>query len=261
VKPPLLQLNGATVYRGAVKVVDQLDLTIAQGESVVVLGRNGSGKSTLLKLLTREIYAVESEGVKVAIFGQARPVVAELRRRIASVSSDQQAQFEPSVSLLGAVVSGYFGSNGLYHFQQLTPAMLASARDWLQRVGLADYEQRLFAELSTGQQRRGLIARAMVAGAEVLVLDEPTSGLDVAATASYLALIDVLLARGVSVLLATHHIEEIPAGIDRVVLFADGAVVADGSKQQLLTSACLSDLFGLPVAVQRRGDHYSLVRL
>ncbi|TFH69244.1 ATP-binding cassette domain-containing protein [Gammaproteobacteria bacterium LSUCC0057] len=260
-KPPLLELRGATVYRGAVKVLAQLRLSIGHGESVVLLGRNGSGKSTLLKLLTREIYAVESEGIKVSIFGQQRPVVAELRRRIASVSNDQQQQFEPNVSLRGAVVSGFFGSNGLYHFQNISAEMLTAADQWIERVGLGGLGQRLFHQLSTGQQRRALIARALVAGADVLVLDEPTSGLDIAATASYLTLLDELLAGGTAVLLATHHIEEIPAAIERVVLFDDGRIVADGSKQELLTDATLSALFGMALVVQRHGQRYRLAPL
>ncbi len=253
----LLELDGATVYRGANKVLDNLSLTIARGESAVLLGANGSGKSTLLKLLTRDIYAVERDGVRVKIFGQQRPVIAELRRRIASVSSDQQQQFEPDVSLRGAVVSGFFGSNGLYHYQTISADMLAAADDWIERVGLAGLGQRRFHQLSTGQQRRALIARALVAGAEVLVLDEPTSGLDIAATASYLALLDELLAGGTAVVLATHHIEEIPAAIDRVVLFSDGVVVGDGDKATLLTSAQLSALFGVPLQVSCSAQRYT----
>jgi iron complex transport system ATP-binding protein len=257
VSAALLELNGATVYRGARKVLNNLSLTIARGQSVALLGANGSGKSTLLKLLTRDIYAVESDGVRVKIFGQVRPVIAELRRRIASVSSDQQQHFEPDVSLRGAVVSGFFGSNGLYHYQIISADMLAVADDWIERVGLGGLGQRLFHQLSTGQQRRALIARALVAGAEVLVLDEPTSGLDIAATASYLALLDELLAAGTTVLLATHHIEEIPAAIERVVLFNDGEVVGDGDKATLLTSDRLSALFGVPLRVDLNGQRYT----
>lgn len=252
----LLELDGATVYRGANKVLDNLSLTIEHGQSVALLGPNGSGKSTLLKLLTREVYAVESDGVRVKIFGQPRPVIAELRQRIASVSSDQQQQFEPTVSLRGAVVSGFFGSNGLYHYQSISTEMLAAADRWVERVGLGGLGQRLFHQLSTGQQRRALIARALVAGAQVLVLDEPTSGLDIAATASYLALLDELLAGGTAVLLATHHIEEIPVAIDRVVLFSEGRVVADGDKSALLTSAMLSELFAIGLRVEQCGGHY-----
>ena len=260
VQPRLLDIRNATVYRDSDVVLDNFSLQVEQGQSCAILGRNGSGKSTLLKLLTRELYAVEQNGVRVRILGHERPVLAELRQQLTLVSNDLQQQFEPQVSGLGVVVSGFFGSNGLYHYQQISERQLRRGRELLLELGVADLEQRLYRQMSTGQQRRCLLARALACDPQHLILDEPTSGLDLHATADYLRTVSGLAQAGKTLLIATHHIHEIPPEVERVVFIDDGRVVADGSKQQLLQSEPLSKLFGLPLQVTRsRGYYYAQV--
>jgi iron complex transport system ATP-binding protein len=116
-------------------------------------------------------------------------------------------------------------------------------------LGLADLAQRPFRSLSTGQQRRCLLARALVHRPAALILDEPTAGLDPAAAFSFLARIRRLLREGTTIVLVTHHVSEIPPEVERVVLLKAGRVVADGAKRELLTAERLGELYGVAVRV------------
>ena len=258
-QPPLIEIHDATVYRGDKPVLDHFSLTLQQGQSTAILGPNGAGKSTLLKLLSREVYAVEKDSCSVRILGQERPLLSDLRTRIALLSQDLQQQFEPQISALGVVVSGFFGSNGLYRFQQISEEQLQRGRALLQQLGIEGLANRLYREMSTGQQRRCLLARALACDPQHLILDEPTSGLDVAATHDYLQVVRSLARQGKTLLLVTHHIHEIPPEITRVVFIKDGAVVGDGETAGMLTASRLSALFELPLQVVCSGGFYQLL--
>ncbi len=111
--------------------------------------------------------------------------------------------------------------------------------------------------MSTGQQRRCLLARALVHGPDTLVLDEPTTGLDFAASFDYLRRIRALATKGCNVVIATHHLNEIPPEVDRIILLREGGVVADGPKADVLRSEILSEVFEVPVQI-REIDGYFL---
>jgi iron complex transport system ATP-binding protein len=110
--------------------------------------------------------------------------------------------------------------------------------------------------LSTGQQRRCLLARALVHEPQTLILDEPTAGLDFSASFDYLRRIRDLSKRGHNIVIATHHLHEIPPEVQRVILLKDGEVVADGSKSSVLRQDVLSRTYGIPIRVARVDDYY-----
>ncbi|MGZ8366878.1 MAG: ATP-binding cassette domain-containing protein, partial [Nitrospira sp.] len=110
--------------------------------------------------------------------------------------------------------------------------------------------------LSTGEQRRFLLGRALVHDPPVLVLDEPTSGLDLKACFQYLDLLRAQIAKGKTVLLVTHHLHEIPPEIDRVIFLRDGKIVADGAKSALITSDQVSRLFDSQIALVQANGWY-----
>lgn len=251
----LIDIQNATVYRGDRKVLDGFSLSVEQGQSTAVLGPNGCGKSTFLKLLSREIYPVVSADSRVRILGQDRPLLTALRRQIALVSQDLQQNFEPGVSALGVVVSGFHGSVGLYHFQEITDDQLQRGRQMLRELGIEQLSNTPFAKMSTGQQRRCLLGRALVYDPAHLILDEPTSGLDIHATCDYLKAIRAMACRGRTLLLATHHIHEIPPEIKRVVFLKDGRIVADGNCEELLRREPLEELFEVRLDVVESGGY------
>ncbi len=253
---PLLALSNVRVMADETCILDLPALTIADGESTAILGANGSGKSTLVKLITRQLYPVW--GADVRIFGQDSWNVFELRKLLGIVSSTEQLDFdaEPPLEVLDCVVSGFFASRGLWKHQHYTQEMIDVSRAALEEVGASRLIGRSMASLSTGEARRVLIARALAHRPRALLLDEPCAGLDPAARHHFLDMLRGVARGGTTLILVTHHIEEILPEIGRIVMLQGGRVLHDGVKAGLLTSDALTGLFGLPIAVTPRGDWY-----
>ena len=258
---PLLQINGATVVKGGVSILDNLCLTIAPGEHTAILGPNGSGKSSLIKLITRQHYPLASEDgkPKITIFGQERWNIFDLRSLLGIVSADLHQAFLNDGSLRGfdAVLSGFFASQGLAHHHTVTTTMQTRAKEALERVESLSLADKPLEQMSTGEARRVLIARALVSQPRALLLDEPTTGLDIIARRRFLETLRRIAQSGTTVILVTHHAEEILPEIGRVVLMSGGKVFADGPKQGILTTENLTALFGAPVEVRQAKDYYA----
>jgi iron complex transport system ATP-binding protein len=247
--PPYLDLQAVEAWLGPRRVFEDLTLQLHPGEHTVVLGPNGSGKSSLIRLLSRELYPVVKPGSRLRIFGSSTVNLWELRRRIGLVSQDLQAGYVGAVSAADVVLSGFFGSVGIGRSQQPSAAQRRRVAELMRELGLGDLAGRPYAQLSDGQRRRLLLARALVHDPEVLVLDEPTNGLDLRAQHQLLALLRGLTRSGTTLLLATHRIEAILPEISRCVLLRAGRVVGDGSTTDLLQDAPLSALFETPLRV------------
>ena len=255
----IIDIRNATIYRGDTRVFDRLSLAIMAGEHTAILGPNGAGKSTLLKLLSREIYPVAADDCRVQLFGEERGSVWELRAHLGIVSADQQRDYSAAAPGLHVVLSGLYASVGVWQHQQYETAQIARAGALLAELGIASLAERPFGTLSTGEQRRCLLARALINDPDTLVLDEPTSGLDLKACFQYLELVRSLMRAGRTVLLVTHHVHEIPPEIGRVVLLKGGRVVADGRKQDVLTDAALRDVFEVDLHLVERNGFYQVL--
>ncbi|HSA87410.1 MAG TPA: ribonuclease HI [Nitrospira sp.] len=257
--PPILDIQHATVYRGDTCVFSDLSFELRDGEHAAVVGPNGSGKSTLLKLLTGEVHAMPRDETRIALFGEERWNVWDVRKRIGIVSHDLQRDYLICAEGLNVVLSGFYASNDTYQHQQFSKTQLTRAYEVMQELGIASLAGRRFGHLSTGEQRRFLLGRALVHDPPVLVLDEPTSGLDIQACFHYLDLLRAQIAKGKTVLLVTHHLHEIPPEIDRVILLKHGNIVGDGGKSALITSDQVGRLFDRKVTlVQANGWYQAL---
>lgn len=252
----LLSIADARVMAGENCILDLPSLTLKPGENTAILGANGSGKSTLVKLITRQIYPLY--GGHVRIFGEESWNVFDLRKLLGIVSSTMQLDFdaEPPLEVLDCVVSGFFASRGLWAHQHYTQEMIDVSRIALEEVGATHLIGRSMASLSTGEARRVLIARALAHRPRALLLDEPCAGLDPAARHHFLDMLRNVARGGTTLLLITHHIEEILPEIVRIVMLHEGRIVRDGARDELLTSDALTTLFGLPIAVTPRGDWF-----
>lgn len=256
----LLLIDEASVVQGDRLVLDKLSLRIAEGQHTAILGPNGSGKSTLVKLLARQLYPLaKRDGSSVRIFGRDRWNVAELRSRLGIVSPAVQLDYtsDTPVEVFDAVVSGFFAARGISFNHEVTDAMRLRADEALAQVDAAGLIGRSMASLSTGEARRVLIARALVHRPRALLLDEPCAGLDMASRRHFLESLRKLARAGTTLLLVTHHVEEIVPEIDNVVLLREGRVFMQGSKSVTLTDAALSDTFGMPVRVMQHGAYYA----
>ncbi len=255
---PLIDIRDATIYRGSTRVFDEFSLRIGQHEPCVVLGPNGSGKTTLLKVLNRELYPVNRDGSWVRILGRETWNVWELRSHIGIVSDDLQARFRSTTTALHVVLSGFLSSVGVHGSlaARIGSAQVDKARAVLAELGIPELADTPLGRMSSGQQRRCLLARALVHDPDTLILDEPTAGLDLAASFDYLARIRRLAAGGTNIVLVTHLLNEIPPGVGRVILLRAGRIVADGRKDEVLTEANLERAFGTPVRVANIDGHY-----
>jgi iron complex transport system ATP-binding protein len=253
---PILDIQHATVYRGDTCVFSDFSFALQEGEHAAIVGPNGAGKSTLLKLLAGGVHPLPLEETSISLFGEEGGSVWEVRKRLGIVSHDLQRDYLICAEGLNVILSGYYASNDTYEYQEFSDAQIARAREVMKELGIDSLAGRRFGHLSTGEQRRFLLGRALVHDPSVLVLDEPTSGLDLKACFQYLDLLRAQIRKGKTVLLVTHHLHEIPPEIERVVLLKEGQIVADGSKANLLTDVNLSRLFDQPVTLVRANGWY-----
>ncbi len=263
--PPLLHIHDATVLKKQQAVLDHISLTIQQGEHTAIIGPNGSGKSSLIKLITYQHYPLaHDDGTPVVqVFGREHWNVFELRTQLGLVSADLHQSFAGGSSFreviaLDAVLSGFFASQGILHREDITPTMRQQAEQAIDLVDAAHLASKSMEEMSTGEVRRILIARALVTDPPALLLDEPTTGLDIVTRQRFLQIVERLTTQGKTILLVTHHLEEIIPAVQRVILIQHGRIVGDGSKQEMLTDARLSALFEVPIHVQAQADYYSV---
>jgi len=260
---PVLQLTDATVVKNGARILDALSATIRAGQHTAIVGPNGAGKSTLIKVLTREEYplARESGPPPVRIFGAAEWDLFDLRSRLGIVSADYHMRFVLGNSagrITGerAVLSGLFGTYGVVHEARLTPPMRQRAAAALERMEAAHLARKPLDEMSTGEARRVLIARALVTAPEALVLDEPTTGLDMVARHRFLRLIRRVARGGTTIVLVTHHVEEIIPEIEQVILLKRGRAAFAGPKRAVLTSDRLSEVYEAPIALHEVDSYY-----
>ncbi|WP_263418276.1 ABC transporter ATP-binding protein [Terriglobus albidus] len=255
---PFLLFEHVNVARGSQRVLHDINLSIRPGENVVILGPNGCGKSTLIKAMTCEIYPLFEPGMRVRIFGRERWDLQELRRRLGVVSPELPGKPTLKTTGLDAVVSGFFSSSTLWPNLTITDEMRSKAEDALRLVEGEVLADKFVGQMSAGQQRRVMIARALVRSNEMLLLDEPSNALDIAAQRSLRLTLRSLAQRGTGILLITHHIEDILPEIERVIMMRDGRIVADGAKRDLLTGKRLSQLFDTEVELRERDGFYSM---
>lgn len=261
--PLLLDFQHLTVPRGERYVLRDFSLQIRRGEHVALLGPNGSGKSTLIKAITREIYPVDRPGLRYQLLGRNDWDVNDLRGHFGIVALDQLHNLSHEVTLRQVtarelILSGFFNSLGLWPHHQVKPWQERQSRSILRFLEITHLAHRPVSAMSSGEQRRAMIGRALVHDPEALILDEPTNSLDPGAVREFRALLRKLARAGRTLLLVTHHIADVIPEIERVILMQGGRIVGDGPKAQMLTSARLSRLFGTKLRVVRKNQTYDL---
>jgi iron complex transport system ATP-binding protein len=260
---PILELVNATLIRGRTRVLDGLSFTIEPGEHTAILGPNGAGKTSLIRLLTLDDRPRPSDNgaPTMRLFGREHWDIGELRTRLGVVTGDLDGSFGLStsggrVSGLDTAVSGFFGSHGVFSHHVVNAAMREQGRHALARVEAAHLADKPLNEMSTGERRRVLIARALITRPDALVLDEPTTGLDLVARHRFMETVRRLMREGTTLILITHHVDEIVPETRRVVLLRQGQVAYDGAPEDALTAARLSNVFDANLTVERAGDYY-----
>lgn len=262
----VLELQDATVAKDGHPVLDGVTLAVRVGEHTAIMGPNGAGKSALMQLLTCQDRPLVREGAPppVRILGEDRWNVFELRPRLGIVSADLHHRFvvgntRGRIRVSDAVLSGYFGMHGLTPVDAVTHAMREGAVHALGRMEADHLANRFMDELSTGEARRVVIARALVTTPSALVLDEPSTGLDLLARHRLVQLMDRVARAGTTLILVTHQVEELVPAISKVVFLKRGRILAEGSRDVMVTSERLSQLFDAPIEIIARGDRLAAV--
>jgi iron complex transport system ATP-binding protein len=249
---PLLDLRNVRVMRGEKIVLDDFSLRVHVNEHVAVLGPNGCGKSTLIKTITRECYPMVRAGSSMTILGQKSWNVFELRSLLGIVSNDLMASCTGDASGLDVVLSGFFSSTRIFPNHSVDPKRRELAEAALADLGVSHLAERAVEEMSSGEAKRVLIARALVHKPRALLFDEPCNSLDILAQRSLRETMRSLAHSGIGIILVTHELPDIVPEIERVVLMSNGRIVADGRKEEILQTKNLGKLFGLKVELGRR---------
>jgi iron complex transport system ATP-binding protein len=250
------RLDGVTVRVAGRPLLDDVCLEIRAGERWALLGPNGSGKTTLLRVLGGYLYP--SAGRVELLGGSLGQIdVSLLRGRIGQAGPALRALVRDSARVEAVVASG---ASGVVDpaYRRPTDAQSARARELLAAVGCGALLGRRLGTLSSGEQQRVGVARALMPDPDLLLLDEPLAGLDLAGREALIAALEALAAAGrpAAIVLVVHHLEEIPVGFDRAALLRSGRLVSAGPLATALTGPLLSEAFDLPLRVTRRAGRY-----
>jgi len=244
--------------RGQKVVLDGINLRVRLNEHVALLGPNGCGKSTLIKTIARECYPVARKGSSITILGQRNWNVFELRSLLGIVSNDLMSSCTSDASGLDVVLSGFFSSTRIFPNHTIDPKHRELAEAALLQLGISHLGERAVQEMSSGEAKRVLIARALVHKPRTLLFDEPCNSLDISAQHGLRETMRALANSRIGIILVTHELPDIVPEIERVVLMSNGRIVADGRKEEVLQAETLSRLFGVKVKLARRGGYYRI---
>ncbi|MEV7286038.1 ABC transporter ATP-binding protein [Streptomyces sp. NPDC093252] len=253
----VLELEDVTVIREGRALVDEVSWSVKEGERWVILGPNGAGKTTLLNIASS--YLFPSRGT-ATILGDTlgRVDVFDLRPRIGMAGIALAEKLPKSQTVFQTVLTAAYGMTATWH-EDYDEVDEQRARAFLDRLGMSDYLDRKFGTLSEGERKRTLIARALMTDPELLLLDEPAAGLDLGGREDLVRRLGRLARDPIapSMIMVTHHVEEIAPGFTHVLMIRQGKVLAAGPLELELTSRNLSLCFGLPLVVEQVGDRWT----
>ncbi|MBK0331445.1 ATP-binding cassette domain-containing protein [Brachybacterium sp. MASK1Z-5] len=253
---PVLSFEDVTFQRSGKLILPGVTFAIGRGEHWVMLGANGAGKSTILGLAGGNAHPTSGA---VGILGDqvGRVELRALRERIGHV--DPRHLVRSPLTIEEVVLTGFTGTAEKMMRWAPEPSQVDRARELMDTLGLGAKRESTWPTLSQGERGRALIARALVTDPELLLLDEPTTGLDVAAREQLMETFEVLPGThpGLTSLLVTHHLEEIPTTVTHALLLRDGVPSAHGPIRDVLTTEAVSAAFDHPIAVRHEDGRWS----
>ena len=249
-------MQHVNIARGEAVVLHDINLRIEAGEHVAILGPNGCGKSTLIKTITCECYPIIAPETSIRLLGRTRWDVSQLRQQLGVVEANLPGERTGVTRGVDAVVAGFFSASALWPNLHVTPEMRERAHKALARMGATHLAEKLVGQMSAGEQRRVMIARALVHRPAMLLLDEPSNALDIAAQRELRESLRRVVQQGTGLIMVTHHLADILPEIDRVIMMREGRIFADGSKTDLISVPKLKELFGVEVTLTQRDGYW-----
>jgi len=258
---PIIDFQNVDLSYDLTPILTNISLTIGKGEHCVILGANGSGKSTLIRLINCELYpSYKKEPFRREILGCERWEISELRKRIGVVTNELHTLFGQDSHLSGfeTVLSGFYGTMGRFSHQNYTADQHDRVYETMEELGISHLARKRLGEMSTGELRKCIVGRALVHPVEAILLDEPTVGLDIKAQIDFIGMMRDLAVKGTTIILVTHHIEEVFEEIGKVVLIREGEIYASGLKHEVLREENLSEVFGLDLHLRKEGNRFGI---
>jgi iron complex transport system ATP-binding protein len=251
-----LKMQHVNVARGDAVVLHDINLQIENGEHVAILGPNGCGKSTLIKTITCECYPIVAPETSIRLLDRDRWDVSQLRQHLGVVEAHLPGERTGVTRGIDAVVAGFFSASTLWPNLHVTAEMRTLAHAALERMQATHLEEKLVGQMSAGEQRRIMIARALVHEPDMLLLDEPSNALDLAAQRELREALRLVAQQGTGIVMVTHHLADILPEMTRVIMMRSGRIFADGAKEELITAEKLRELFGVEVTLTRRDGYW-----
>jgi molybdate transport system ATP-binding protein len=230
----LIEMRDTTVQYHGLPVLNHLNWVMRRGENWAILGPNGSGKSTILKLILGD--NLQGYANQVILFGRQKgtgETLWEIKKRIGAVSSELQVQYRKKMSAYDVIASGFYDSIGLYQYPTQNQKKIVD--QWIQLLRIEDIARQPFHQLSYGQRRMILLARAMVKSPALLIVDEPCHGLDIPNRKRVLDILERIGRTQTNLLYVTNHKEEILDCVSHVMRLQKGKVLSQGKKEEVLT--------------------------
>jgi iron complex transport system ATP-binding protein len=254
--PSVIAVSKLRVEREAV-ILEAIDWAVERGQHWVILGANGSGKTSLLSALTGYMPPTAGE---ISVLGETygRTDWRELRKRVGIASSSIYQLVEGHQTPLDTIIGGRHAVIGMWG--EVRPSERNQAEKLLRQIEAEAISNRPWRVLSQGERQRVLIGRALIARPELLILDEPCAGLDPVAREHFLQFLGRLAQRRhtPTMVLVTHHVEEIISIFSHVLVLRKGQVLAAGPKGKVMTSGTMSHAFGASVSLRHQRGRYSM---
>ena len=239
-------------------VLKNINLKIKSGEHFAILGANGSGKSTLMKLIQSQIHPRHTKKFKKEIFGKSIYSIFDLKKELGIITNDLHNYFEKEAGYLTGfevVLSGFYSSIGVFTHQDFTKKQIQKAIEVMNFLEIIDLKNKKVSSMSTGQLRKCIVARALIHDPKAFVLDEPTVGLDIKAQINFIKLLQKISLKS-TIILVTHHLEEIFPEIKNVALIYNNTIFKIGKKEDILNSENLSTVFDIKIEVKQKNERY-----
>lgn len=239
-------------------VLEAVTLKIAEGENWAILGANGSGKSTLLKLIMSELHPRQSHQFKKEVFGLSRYSIFELKEKLGIITNDLHNFFLHSgghLSGFDVVLSGYYSSIGTFKHQSFSASQHKKVLETLESIEILHLKDKKVSQMSTGELRKCIIARALIHNPKAFILDEPTVGLDIKTQINFIKLLKQL-SKMHSIILVTHHLEEVFEEITHIALIHNKTIFKRGIKKEILNSKNLSKTLGINLKINEKNSRY-----
>jgi len=239
-------------------ILKEINLKIEDNQHWVILGSNGSGKSTLIKLISSQLHPRQNYPHKKLILGKERYSLFDLRKAMGIITNDLHNYFYDQGNFLTGyevVLCGYYSSIGVFKHQDFTKEQYDKANEILEYLDIVDLKDKIVSKMSTGQLRKCIIGRALIHEPKAFILDEPTVGLDIKAQLNFISLLRKL-SKKATIILVTHHIEEIFDEVTHVALIKDQTIYKQGLKKDIINSENISDTFGIKLKIASSKDRY-----